>query len=155
MPGPLWTEAQEQLLIRMWEEKAPAAEIAAALGSSYTRSAILGKVNRMRKHGVEFAVRKDPRQGRPKGSRNKKPPNYNPAPRSVVKLAPTPVTDTPIVESLFQGVSILEAGLSHCRAVIGHDDSVHGLAIYCGAPVVNKTSFCQGHFDRFYQDRIR
>lgn len=156
MSIPTWTKAEEQLLIRRWEEKVPARDIAAELGNGYTRSAVLGKVNRMRRDGVEFAVRQI-KEGRPKGSRNKpkRPPNYSPLVRESAKVAPTPVGATPVVVSLFEGVSILDATLCHCRAVIGHDDGVHRLAIFCGAPVVNKTSFCQGHFDRFYQMRIR
>jgi len=158
MSIPSWTEAEEQLLKRMWEEKASAREIATALGPTYTRSAILGKISRMRRSGAQIARRQEltpmRSQGRPKGSKNKKPPNYSPWHRDVPKQPPTPVAPTPVVESLFEGVSILEAGLSHCRAVIGHDESIHKLAIYCGAPTVDKTSFCQGHFERFYQRRV-
>lgn len=151
-----WTNEEEQLLILRWGEGVRAREIADELARGHTRNAILGKVHRMRRDGVEFAVRKTGRKtGRPKGSPNKRPPNYNPAPRSTIKLAPTPVVDTPVVVHLFEGVPILESRHGHCRAVIGHDESLHHLAIYCGAPAVNRTSFCQGHFDRFYQMRIR
>jgi hypothetical protein len=154
MSTPSWTPANEQLLIQLWAEGVPSREIAAALGPQFTRNAILGRVHRMRGQGVEFAVRKDLRQGRPKGSRNKRPVNYSPHTRSAAKLAPTPIVESPIAIPLFEGVSILDASLGHCRAIIGRDDSQQRLVIFCGAPTVGKTSFCQGHFERFYQRRI-
>jgi hypothetical protein len=44
-------------------------------------------------------------------------------------------------------VSLLRAEEHHCRAIVGESD---GIALYCGADRQAGSSFCPGHYARFY-----
>jgi hypothetical protein len=44
-------------------------------------------------------------------------------------------------------VSLLKAQEHHCRAIVGHDGAI---ALYCGADKQFGSSFCPGHYARFY-----
>jgi hypothetical protein len=44
-------------------------------------------------------------------------------------------------------VSLLQAQDHHCRAIVGERD---GIALYCGADKQSGSSFCPGHYARYY-----
>jgi hypothetical protein len=54
-------------------------------------------------------------------------------------VEPDPIVSRP--------VSLLKAQDHHCRAIVGEDG---GIAIYCGAAKQAGSSFCPGHYARFY-----
>ncbi len=45
----LWTDESIALLRKLWAEGVPASAIAAQLGGGISRSAVLGKINRLRR----------------------------------------------------------------------------------------------------------
>jgi len=135
-------------IIGLWSLGIKSGTIAALLGIS--RSAVMGKVNRLRAEGVDMQIRT------PDGVL----PSRRPAPtpyfgtRVVTlkpKAAPMPA---PIVKPVLpppppEGISILDIGYAQCRWEIARDDSPYRLAVYCGAgtEVIRGTarSYCPEH----------
>ena len=127
-------------IIGLWSLGIKSGTIAALLGIS--RSAVMGKVNRLRAEGVDMQIRT------PDGVL----PSRRPAPtpyfgtRVVTlkpKAAPMPA---PIAKPVLpppppEGISILEIGYAQCRWILGRDDTSYHLAIYCGAG----TEVVRGH----------
>src|SRR5271170_6799538 len=104
MGFPRWTEQETNLLLELWADGKSATDIVAAFGHKFTRSAILGKICRMRRKGVQIDMRQIPvLNGRPRNPR-KQPPNYSPVKHEAEKLPPTPLAPEPIAIPLFTGV---------------------------------------------------
>lgn len=86
--GEVWTERNIVTLTDLWKTGSSASEIARAIGSGVSRSAVLGKVHRLK---LEKRVSPVPVRPRP-------PKKVRPAPRPKMKPrpAPEPLSDIPI-----------------------------------------------------------
>jgi hypothetical protein len=129
-----WDAKEEETLRQLWPS-ASASVIARALHR--TRSAICGKIARMKLHRRAMAVSRSPR---------KKPAEPKPArKRATIKLAPINLTST-------KPVPFLKAKSFHCRAVLD-ERGEDGLALFCGARKVSGSPWCARHHRLFLTDR--
>ena len=111
----------ETEILRLWEQNIPARQIGAALG--ITKNAVIGRVNRMRKKGVDIDVRVMPKT-------------------SIVKIpAAEPIEEE--LEPLNQiGISVFQLTNKTCKFVV---DGEHPRYFrFCGDPVTTK-SYCKTH----------
>lgn len=150
----LWTDEGERLIVELWDKGFSGYQIAVALKT--TRSAILGKISRMRRKGMTFKRNYDP--GRAKKGRVKAPTPVNPPPVIVtvqaLKIKKPEPTPKPIVIIIpepppYNGtpLTIMEVTNDTCKY------SVSGTRApdyrFCGGPV-HKRSLCKHHFDLCY-----
>lgn len=150
MKESFWNPDRVKLLHTQWLEGATGSKIAAVLGC--TRSAVMGKISRLRRkarldeapRAIIVAARKPKRRyGRLRSGQH---PTSPPAPRK-------PIPPPSIIEG---GVALLDLKPDHCRAVVGHDGY---LARFCGINVTTnvvrgqpKTSaYCAGHHAEYHQ----
>lgn len=138
---PNWTDADTDILKRLWSNGKSASEIAAviSLGArQYTRNAIIGRVHRL---GLSArAPGKARKMMLPREPRKIK--------LSCVKVRKAaPKVRTPIAPE-FDVVGVLFADLEkhHCRWPIG--DPVRG---YCGCNSEPGLPYCEGHAARAYE----
>jgi len=135
----------EQKIVDLWNAKYPASEIAKALGK--TRNTIVGKVWRLRRHGVEFIhhpikVSSGPKVVKPKAARASKPFSgirFNKAPR-FPKSDALPLKEAVEAKPLNIGFWNLKA--NSCRYVM--NDGRPENFIFCGAPK-ERGSYCEAH----------
>lgn len=129
-----WNEDRVTSLKAMWADGKSARLIAAELG--VTRNSIIGKARRL---GLEARVaakkRPDPHLVAKVGK------VANLVRRTTVLHGPA----SPQKRSM-AGVSILDVGQGQCRTIIGTGTDPNGLAVMCGEPVYENTSWCEKHF---------
>lgn len=132
-------------MLDMWIAKAPAREIAQAIGRS--KDAVLGIVYRLRNLGCDvpqaaswgktpeqrLAVRRERYRARKAG---REPLTPEPLPVTL-PAAPEPRTVPILMPS--SPISILSVGHFQCRAVTGYEGS---FALFCGAP---GRPWCEAH----------
>lgn len=154
----LWTSEAEQLIIDLWDKNYSGYQIAVALKT--TRSAILGKISRMRRRGITFKRAYDP-------TRSKKNAKTLPSPKlppikvnnqvlKMVKPEPPPkpvvVIEEPVPKYTGKPISVMELTLNTCKY------SVSGVYpkdfLFCGGPV-HKRSFCKEHYGLCYTPHKR
>ncbi|HEY1896908.1 MAG TPA: GcrA family cell cycle regulator [Terracidiphilus sp.] len=133
-----WTEAQDEYLREHYGQDLSARQIGNELCLS--RNAVIGRARRL---GIEVV----PRPRNPERPRRRASPK-----RGVPRPAdPQPPRATEMSAELFpivsRPVSLLQAQDHHCRAIVGERD---GIALYCGADKQSGSSFCPGHYARFY-----
>lgn len=122
----LWTAEDEKLLRSQWTSLS-AVEMTRLFGGRYTRSAIIGKGNRLklgskRKPAAPKAAVRAPTIRR-----------YAARPREV--YTPSVVEYTPTA------THILDLRRWHCRAVIGEPEAL----TFCGGHAPSGTSWCSAH----------
>ena len=149
----LWTSEAEQLIIDLWDKNYSGYQIAVALKT--TRSAILGKISRMRRRGVTFQRSYDP-------NRSKKNAKTLPSPKlppikvnnqvlKMVKPEPPPkpvvVIEDPVPKYTGKPISVMELTLATCKYSVSGNRAADYL--FCGGPT-SKRSFCKEHFNLCY-----
>lgn len=139
MGTPGWPEADIEDLKRTWTAESTA-KIASRLGR--TRNAVIGMAHRLGLPRKAPSGNPHPRR-KPSSPRKAKPPK---------KVAPKPPIQKPVDNS---PVSLMEAGISQCRAVIESLKDENGFAMVCGKPIVEgqSFSFCSEHLQRFTTQR--
>jgi GcrA cell cycle regulator len=141
-----WTETDIAELSRLHGEGKSASEIAAALGGSVTRNAVIGKIGRLRRselRDVIAAATPSPR----------KPVVRKPAPVAPVRAAAPVAQPAPVVVSATParppsastpaGISMDELTLNTCRWPLWSARETSGL--YCGCRVLVGKSYCAEH----------
>lgn len=149
----LWTEEGERLIIELWDKGFSGYQIAVALKT--TRSAILGKISRMRRKGMTFQRSYDP--SRVKGKVKQptpvnlphvvatvqalkiKKPEPEPKPIVVIIPEPPPYSGKPL--------TILEGTNDTCKYSVSGTRASNYL--FCGGPV-HKRSLCKEHYSLCY-----
>jgi hypothetical protein len=132
---PARTEEQDQQIITLWNRGASASVIGEEVGSS--RSAILGRILRLRKKGIPLRA-----TTRINGSRDYKPRSKRtsglkpagPVHRHVVLPPAEPL-------SLEGRPTLAELRRNRCKYAIGERDSMH---VFCGEPAPTGP-WCAGH----------
>ncbi|WFU42568.1 GcrA family cell cycle regulator [Bradyrhizobium sp. CB82] len=124
-----WSDKAEITLRQLFNAGASAALIAEAVEK--TRSAVCGKIKRLRLHRESGPIMT--KFGRSSCPSKKTPP------------APLPKF---IAEAVSEPVSILRAKPHHCRAVLDERDP-KGLAMFCGARKVPGSPWCAKHKRKF------
>lgn len=153
----VWTDEAENLIVELWDKGFSGYQIAVAMKT--TRSAILGKIARMRRKGIKFVRAYDP--NRTKRGKVKPPTPVNIPPvkvviksLKVVKQQPEPKPVVVIVPPPppYEGdpLTILQVKDTTCKY------SVSGTRApdyrFCGGPVY-KRSLCHHHFELCYYPR--
>lgn len=150
----LWTDEAENLIIELWDKGFSGYQIAVALKT--TRSAILGKISRMRRKGITFQRAYDP--DRKKKGKVKPPTPVDlppitvtvqalkikrpePAPKPVVVIIPEP----PPYDG--EPLTILEVTSLTCKYSVSGNRAPDFR--FCGGPVY-KRSFCKEHYNLCY-----
>ena len=154
----LWTSEGENLIIELWDKGFSGYQIAVALKT--TRSAILGKISRMRRKGITFERAYNPAKVKGKV----KPPtpvNLSPITVTVQALKikkPEPMPK-PIVIIIpepppYDGkpLTIMEVTNDTCKySVSGTQPKDY---LFCGGPV-HKRSLCKAHYSLCYAPHRR
>lgn len=148
--GHKWTPYDDHLLITAWEGGATAIVIAASFterGIPMERSAILGRISRLRKAGLAISERVPQRRSTAAKRRQPeakaalpRPPEPPPAPAIIPKPAqrPEPLTGRPL--TLW---GRWPAGA--CRWPIFDRAVTHADPIFCGQPVAEQGCYCTEH----------
>ena len=134
----IWTPEKVERLTSLWNSTMSAAQIAADLGSQFSRSAVLGKAHRLRlapkaqsnNDPQVVEARKNRKRERDREARRIK---YGAVPRQEHQHSKS-------IESL--NLTFAEIGRFQCRW-IGNDDM--SAPLYCGNPTADGTSWCQHH----------
>jgi hypothetical protein len=151
--GHKWTPYDDHLLITAWEAGATAVVIAAsfsARGIPMMRSAILGRINRLRKAGLAISERQpqrsnSPAKREPATKAAPRPPEPPPAPAIIPRPAPRPELPTGRPLTLW-GRWPAKA----CRWPI-FDRVTYTDPIFCGQPVAETGCYCTEHAMRARQ----
>lgn len=149
----VWTEEAEKVIIELWDKGFSGYQISVALKT--TRSAILGKISRMRRKGMTFQRSYNPSKVKGKvkpptpvnlppitisvqALKIKKP---EPAPKPIVIVAPEPPP--------YNGrpITIMETTNFTCKYSVSGSRAPNYL--FCGAPTY-KNSYCKHHYDVCY-----
>jgi hypothetical protein len=142
-----WTDEQREAAIRLWRECKSAAFIADELGPAITRNAVVGLMHRLGirspKHnphspvgdrGFAHSSARAPRQYQRKR-------RIGESARRVV-APPAPIQTRP--------VSLLDAGLDHCRWPLNDCQTFEEFR-FCGAAAGRGSSYCAGHHALVYR----
>lgn len=165
-----WPEEDLDTLRRMWvDEKATASQIAAAFGGRYSRSAVLGKLNRLglvrKAMGVPprpaierpTAPVRLPRRGRGPGrpravvGAEPRPQAPPPQPRRVAPPEPAPdptpvLAGPPLIEVPAGARPIWSLGTGDCHWPVSEDPGVRGRHYFCAEPVAGEgATYCAEH----------
>jgi hypothetical protein len=154
----LWTTEAEQLIIDLWDKNYTGYQIAVALKT--TRSAILGKISRMRRRGITFKRAYDPTRSKKNAKTlpsTKLPPiKVNNQVLKMVKPEPAPkpvvVIKEPVPKYTGKPISVMELTPNTCKySVSGNRASDY---MFCGGPI-HKRSFCKEHYGLCYTPHKR
>jgi GcrA cell cycle regulator len=145
-----WSDADIRTVKTMWRNGATATEIAAALGGSVTRGAVLGKIHRLGLKRAEQAQAKAPRAAGAKPAHKARPqsgakPALVSAASSRVEQPSRPETSGP--------KPIWALGQCQCRWPIGNLLDPPGL--FCAAVTVDGSSWCPVHEEMVYTGTTR
>lgn len=136
-----WWPERTALLRELWDRGWSANRIAQELGSGLSRSAVIGKVHRLK------LTR---RKASPSVKVIRPHPKHRPVRREKFQMQipgpprPLPKTSPPAPQS--SPVSFMDAGPEHCRWINGEPAGPD--TIFCGAPKQDGSSYCPYHFDR-------
>lgn len=150
-----WTEQRIETALKLWREGLSASLIATQLGGT-SRSAVLGKLHRMKVDLHRDVPRRRKKAGVPRSRKRRQPsglplPTVQSAFAAALAAAPLeplpPMTDKPAPAG--QRRSLVELEPHHCRWPIGDvsDADFH----FCGAQRVSGLSYCLPHARRAYQ----
>lgn len=141
-----WTAERIDLLTMLWKDGQSASQIARQFDHLFTRSAILGKVHRL-KLSIEPGIKKHASYGIP-GSLGRRPDGYRrkPLPKApavrVAKSIVTPARPEPIARtSAACTFAELAAGDGRCRFPFGEPRAPD--FAFCGLPADG--AYCPGH----------
>lgn len=70
--------------------------------------------------------------------------------RAIQAMNDAPPEPPPAIEP-HMPVHLLDLQWHHCRSIVGYDPNNGMLALYCGHPIHNGSSFCAAHHARYYQ----
>lgn len=137
MSGRTWTPERVEMLLAMVSEGYSGGKIAKQLGAPITRSAVMGKVNRM---GLSLAT--SSHHVRSPGGRKKMVPLL-PPPRTLTERELRAVEPS-------RNVTMMELGNDTCRWPIWSDNlrTIGGGTLFCGnhgADNANKRPYCPHH----------
>ena len=144
-----WDDARVARLIELVESGMPASRIAEELGAP-SRSAVLGKLDRLRRGAYADRLKRKQRVQQPTPARFHKPQT----PRKTSPMA-KPALAKPALAKLEPPsaakprgpVTIVDLSESCCRWIVNDDVS---RALYCGAPRLDGCSYCLDHWQRAY-----
>jgi GcrA cell cycle regulator len=174
--GQTWTEERIERLTKLWTEGLSASQIAAELGGSMSRNAVISKANRLGLTHGSAKVASTPRTRKP--SRRPEPsPSSETLGQADPALAPTlvrpqvvkkpeearPGEDTTVPDQepqetrpevdgavpLSRRVTIMQLREGMCRWPLG--DPTHAGFCYCGAKAVTGLPYCTHHAQVAYQ----
>lgn len=146
-----WTEEQRQAAMRLWSEGKSAAYIAAELGSTITRNAVLGMMHRSGlkspKPNPHAGVRQQSRRRSGARATQQTPWRRRPSQsQGPVEEVLSPIQCKP--------VGLIDACAGDCRWPLNDSPNVSEFR-FCGAPVWPRSSFCPGHYALVYRSRSR
>lgn len=136
-------EAQE--IIKFWNDGLTATEIGEKIGK--TRSAVLGKVNRMRAKGVllERRVAEKTKTVRPRGTGKRRNIDqlrfdifFDPSPKPALEIKEEASPDL--------SVDLFSLKPNQCHYIVGRFDD---RAMYCASPS-HRRSMCKTHYEMCY-----
>jgi len=153
-------ETRDKAIVALWAVGLTGKEIAKVLGT--TRSAILGRVNRMRSRGVELEAR-DPNgdkknSGKVRRNDNKKKPEATVTTSAPPKKVPRYIEVNGMQLFLFNEpketqkagpVDILGLTSTMCRYIVKTARDNSGTTLYCGEEAT-KRHYCEEHFRLCY-----
>jgi len=138
-----WTHKSDAALTACVEKGMSRSQVAAAInqqfGTSYTRSAVSGRMDRL-------GLKTQP-SGSPKGffahrvKRKARPPA--PVPLRRPMRAATPQTAA-------RRVPLVRLENHHCRAIV-EERGADGLAVFCGAEKLDGSSYCYAHHEAYHR----
>lgn len=149
-----WTKQDEQVIITLWNDGYTGYEIARHLKT--TRSAILGKIGRMRKEGVVFERQYTPAKERVAKAKPRRTPHPKPMKVAIIPKieVDTPKKLEPVVspESTCKPIPFAKLTNKTCKYSVSgklpHD------YMFCGAPV-HKHCLCEYHFGICYTGKVK
>lgn len=146
-----WPDEAVDTLQRLWVEGFSASQIAAELGHGLTRSAVLGKANRL---GLGRLVNGNTLRAARDGARRAragKKEQANPAKQGRSRTAKTdPFSEVPSGNDVTRIVGIMEIERHDCHWIEGDPK---GSYTFCGKPVKQGTSWCPEHYARVFPGR--
>jgi len=141
-----WSGAADRLLVELWERGLTMERMAEAMTAAGhpvdTRSAISGRMGRLRKQGVVFSEREPHRFTKPA---EPKPPK--------VRLPPKPKQPRGTVTH-DNGVDYL-ANHDGCKAVLDSRGGRYNLRKCCGKTREAGTPYCSGHLTAYQNPGVR
>jgi GcrA cell cycle regulator len=145
----LWTDESIALLRKLWAEGVSASAIAAQLGGGISRSAVLGKINRLRR----LASSEMPSKTRPRNTALRESPNDLPpaAPARRPRGQREPQSERLCAAAKARGKRLLELGNDSCRWPLGNPGTARFL--FCGAAGADLgrgIPYCPRHMRRAY-----
>ena len=131
-----WPDNHNEELLKLWNEGYSGGYIASLLG--YTRSAVMGKVHRMRKRAGETPKRR----ATVKAMEN---PSHKPKPKPTQVSKPaythaTPPKPLPVDRGRVGKLTIMELTSSTCRWPYGHSSFT-----FCGDHIKEGSPYCPKH----------
>jgi len=152
-----WTADEIAILTREWELGTPSRVIGELIGRN--RNMVIGKAHRLKLTSPN-ARKTQPRESRRKQVRDypkeyarakelelhyamvknkgkRKPPMRIPKPSALPGQNP---------------IGLMELNKMKCRAIVGEDNTIHRLAVYCGDEVFPGKSYCPTHYAMFTKD---
>lgn len=155
----IWTAARIAKLKALHAEGKSAGIIAGLLceaGVPVSRNAVIGKIHRL---GLETRTPMK-RTARPSRAARKPAQRRIPVPEPVAPRAPEPLAPEPPVVAVEPetpttgpvNLMALRFPVSQCRWIDGEPAGT--ATVYCGAPVVEASSYCPEHAIRCYQPRM-
>ena len=161
--GLTWTDERVELLAKLWTEGLSASQIAAELGGSVSRNAVLGKIHRLgladrgkAQAAAAPRTRKPIRRADPAAVDEPVMVEDNDAPRSTATAAPQPAIGPEVVRlhddvvvPLSERVTIMELRESMCRWPLG--DPTTAEFRFCGARATMGLPYCTHHAQVAYQ----
>jgi GcrA cell cycle regulator len=158
--GMTWTEERVELLTRLWNEGLSASRIAAELGGSITRNAVIGKVHRLglagrgkanapAARGRKAAEPSDASAAEPLPEEDIEPAVVEAAPPAGGAAAPVSPAPDRVGVPVSDRVTIMELREFMCRWPIG--DPTTAEFRYCGGRAITGLPYCGHHAQVAYQ----
>lgn len=155
MSGPTtWTNPEIELLTREWLAGNTAKNIAILLGSGKSRNAVIGKAHRL---GLMHPFSPGEGTNRERAKRKQEKTARMIVVAEVVKIVANKKARPPKFFAPAQPlagrnpIAITKLRKTTCRAIVGHDDSIHHLAVYCGDQVFPGKPYCPVHCKLFFR----
>jgi len=141
-----WPRVDEKLVIELWNKGLTGLQIARELKT--TRSAILGKIARLRRNGVVFERQHTPREKANKEFVPKRSRARPPSLAVIPKVAPVlPVSKPKPAGYMGQSIPFKKITNKTCKYSVSGD--IPEDFLFCGDPVYKK-SFCEHHYKLCY-----
>ncbi len=146
-----WNEAADRLLIEFWEKGLTMEGVAEAMTAAghpvESRSAISGRMNRLRKMGVVFSAREPYRFTKPAEPK----PRKSPKPKVPKPKVPKPPKGTVTHDN---GVEYL-SNHNGCKAILDTRGGRYNLRKCCGKTREAETPYCSGHLVAYQNTGVR